>query len=188
MVKAEAEATGSIARKETRQSGKPASIWRVKSFREVHQEQQRKRANRTKPPPWITRKLAVFIVFGLLIYSTYVYVGRACAPLIRRDVGALGSGKGMGGESELEVFEDDVLIGSWVGFFSVAFLSIFWVLWIMIMWSYIKVRLQVFPSFFFSARSKHDVLVVIQIILTPPGYARDVSPTQGSIVRHGSLR
>ncbi|KAG9015877.1 hypothetical protein FRB90_004337 [Tulasnella sp. 427] len=34
---------------------------KFKSFREVQQEQRQKRANRTKPPPWIARKLAVFI-------------------------------------------------------------------------------------------------------------------------------
>ncbi|KAG8991120.1 palmitoyltransferase pfa5 [Tulasnella sp. JGI-2019a] len=99
----------------------------LKSFREVNEEHQRKRANRNKPPPWISRKLPVFITLALIIFATYVYVGRACIPMIRQDVGALGKGRGMG----------------------VAFMVIFWILWIMNMWTYIK------------------------IIVTPPGFARD---------------
>lgn len=67
-----------------------------KSFRQVQQEQRAKRANRTKPPPWIARKLAVFIVIGLIIFATYVYVGRACVPLIRQDPGAVGGGRAVG--------------------------------------------------------------------------------------------
>ncbi|KAG8884504.1 hypothetical protein FRB98_002367 [Tulasnella sp. 332] len=99
----------------------------LKSFRQINEEQRRKRANRTKPPSWITRKLAVFITLALIIFATYVYVGRACIPMIRRKVGALGHGRGMG----------------------VAFMVIFWILWFMMMWTYVK------------------------IITTPPGYARD---------------
>lgn len=77
-------------------AGVKSHTWHFKSFRQVQQEQRAKRANRTKPPPWITRKLAVFIVIGLIIFATYVYVGRACVPLIRQDPGAVGGGRAVG--------------------------------------------------------------------------------------------
>lgn len=88
-----------------------------KSFRQVQQEQRAKRANRTKPPPWIARKLAVFIVIGLIIFATYVYVGRACVPLIRQDPGAVGGGRAVG----------------------ISFMAIYWVLWVMCVWTYGKI-------------------------------------------------
>lgn len=75
-----------------------AGSTQYKGFKQVHREQQEKRRNRKTPPPWITRKLAVFIIYGLIIFATYVYIGRLCVPLIRRDPGAVGGGRGVGGE------------------------------------------------------------------------------------------
>jgi hypothetical protein len=69
-----------------------------KSFAEVQREQQEKRRNRTTPPPWIARKLAVFIVIGLIIFATYVYVARACLPLIRGQSDVRGGGRKVGGK------------------------------------------------------------------------------------------
>ncbi|KAG8898124.1 hypothetical protein FRB99_007651 [Tulasnella sp. 403] len=88
----------------------------LKSFHEMQRERRRKERSRTDPPPWITRKLAVFIVIGLIVFATYVYIGRACVPFIRRDPGADGWSRGVG----------------------VAFLCVYCVLWVITVWSYAK--------------------------------------------------
>ncbi|KDQ06688.1 hypothetical protein BOTBODRAFT_167841 [Botryobasidium botryosum FD-172 SS1] len=90
------------------------------------EEYERQNSKKQGPQPWIVRKLAIFLVLGLQGYTVYVYVGRICVPMIRRDASALG-GRGQG----------------------IAFLVIFSILWLMFVWTYIKV------------------------ILTPPGYAKD---------------
>ncbi|KAH8112143.1 zf-DHHC-domain-containing protein [Phellopilus nigrolimitatus] len=79
---------------------------------------RQERARRNKPRPWIERKFIVAVVVGIAGYAWYVYVGRFCVPMIRRDVGAMG-GRGMG----------------------VAFLVVFCLLGLMFWWTYIKLIL-----------------------------------------------
>ncbi|TFK48207.1 zf-DHHC-domain-containing protein [Heliocybe sulcata] len=67
---------------------------------------------------WIVRKLAVGIAIGILAYTTYVYIGRFCVPMIRKDAGALGS-RAMG----------------------IGFLVVFCVIAMMTYWSYLKIIL-----------------------------------------------
>ena len=57
----------------------------------VEEAMEKREARRNKPQPWIMRKLAVFMTIGIIAYTWYVYVGRLCVPMIRRDAGALGS-------------------------------------------------------------------------------------------------
>ena len=71
---------------------------RFVGFSEQLEEKRRKRAESNKPRPWIERKLTIGIVIGLVSYTWYVYVGRFCVPMIRKDGGALG-GRTMGSES-----------------------------------------------------------------------------------------
>ena len=66
-------------------------------FRSVEEAMEKREARRNKPQPWIMRKLAVFMTIGIIAYAWYVYVGRLCVPMIRRDAGALGS-RGLGSE------------------------------------------------------------------------------------------
>ncbi len=61
----------------------------------VEEAREKSEARRNKPQPWIVRKLAVFITIAIIAYTWYVYVGRLCVPMIRRDAGALGS-RGLG--------------------------------------------------------------------------------------------
>ncbi|EJU04195.1 zf-DHHC-domain-containing protein [Dacryopinax primogenitus] len=82
-----------------------------------------RRAKRRKPQPWILRKLAVAVVLALLGWLQYVYVGRLCVPMIRRDAGTRGTfGQG------------------------VAYLIVYEVLWIIALWCYIKI-ITVPPGF-----------------------------------------
>ena len=55
------------------------------------------RSVRNAPQPWIAQKLMVGFVIAVAAYAWYVYIGRFCVPMIRRESGALG-GRRMGGE------------------------------------------------------------------------------------------
>ncbi|KAF5334991.1 hypothetical protein D9611_010050 [Ephemerocybe angulata] len=82
-----------------------------------------------KPQPWVVQKMAVAITFGLMGYAAYVYIGVLVVPMLQEKPAAEGSRReGVG-----------LLVG-------------FSVLWIWMLWSYIKV------------------------ILTSPGYAKDYVP------------
>lgn len=54
------------------------------------QREARERRNEL-PQPWIVRKLAVFMVFGLLGFAYYVYVVRFCIKMIRKQSNAKGN-------------------------------------------------------------------------------------------------
>lgn len=58
---------------------------------------EKREARRSKPLPWILLKLCVFFTGAIMVYAFYVYVGRFCVPMIRRDQGAFGS-RGLGSE------------------------------------------------------------------------------------------
>lgn len=66
------------------------------------------RERRTKPQPWIVQKLAVGIVFAIAGYAWYVYIGRFCVPMIRKDSNALG-GRNLGSESVIPMSVADIL-------------------------------------------------------------------------------
>lgn len=56
-----------------------------------------KRASRTAKQPWIVLKLMVIVTVGILGYTSYVYIGRLCLPMIRRQSEAP-AGRGTGSE------------------------------------------------------------------------------------------
>ena len=64
----------------------------------AHEIQEKRQARRNKPQSWIVLKLTIFIAVAIIVYTWYVYVGRFCAPMIRRDADALGS-RGLGSKS-----------------------------------------------------------------------------------------
>lgn len=71
---------------------------RKSKFVGFSEQLERKRKDReSRPRPWIERKFAVGLTIALASYTWYVYVGRFCVPMIRRDPGALGE-RGMGSE------------------------------------------------------------------------------------------
>ncbi|RPD63361.1 zf-DHHC-domain-containing protein [Lentinus tigrinus ALCF2SS1-6] len=82
----------------------------------VEEAMEKREARRSKPQPWIVRKLAIFITLGIIGYAWYVYVGRLCVPMIRRDTGALGT-RGLG----------------------IGFLVVFCILGLVMIWAYEKV-------------------------------------------------
>ena len=100
-----------------------------------------------RPQPWIVRKLAVFMVFGVLGYTYYVYLIRFCVKMIRRRFDAAGS-RGQGSEwsslhSPRRIFAHDVCL-------SVAYVVVFNILFLLLLWAYARA------------------------LFTPPGFARDV--------------
>ncbi|CAA7262198.1 unnamed protein product [Cyclocybe aegerita] len=74
-----------------------------------------KRHRRTKPQPWIARKLMVGITLGIIGYGAYVYIQHLCLPMIKRRAGAP-AGRGTG----------------------IALLTVFSVLYLWMVWAYVK--------------------------------------------------
>ncbi len=107
----------------------------------VEEAREKSEARRNKPQPWIVRKLAVFITIAMIAYTWYVYVGRMCVPMIRRDAGALGS-RGLG--SKLKFIHAAVIgtLTTFDVFASVTFLVVFCILGLMMIWAYEKVSVS----------------------------------------------
>ena len=51
---------------------------------------RRRDKRRAKPQPWIMLKFSIGFAVCLVAYASYVYIGRFCVPMIRKDHGALG--------------------------------------------------------------------------------------------------
>ncbi|OSD00059.1 zf-DHHC-domain-containing protein [Trametes coccinea BRFM310] len=84
----------------------------------VQEARERSAKRRAKPQPWIVRKFTILIALAIIVYAFYVYIGRLCVPMIRRDPGALG-GRGLG----------------------IAFLAVFCLIGLTMLWAYEKVIL-----------------------------------------------
>ncbi|PPQ86953.1 hypothetical protein CVT26_007908 [Gymnopilus dilepis] len=78
---------------------------------------------RTKPQPWIVRKLMIGVTLGIMGYAAYVYIRQVCLPMVWRREGA-GAGRGTG----------------------VALLVVFCVLYLWMIWAYAMVHPLVFLS------------------------------------------
>ncbi|KAI0062983.1 zf-DHHC-domain-containing protein [Artomyces pyxidatus] len=88
-----------------------------RGFGTIVEEARTRRAMKTKQP-WFVLKMTIGLAAAVIVYVCYVYIGRLCVPMIKRDVNALG-GRAMG----------------------VAFMVVFILLGFMMIWSYIKVVL-----------------------------------------------
>ncbi|KAL7278720.1 LOW QUALITY PROTEIN: hypothetical protein ACG7TL_007723 [Trametes sanguinea] len=73
----------------------------------VQEARERSAKRRAKPQPWIVRKFTILIALAIIVYAFYVYIGRLCVPMIRRDPGALG-GRGLGRLIMLWAYEKHV--------------------------------------------------------------------------------
>lgn len=60
-------------------------------IREAKNEAREKHARRPKPQPWIVLKLTVGLTIMIIGYSSYVYLGRFCVPMMLKHDSALGS-------------------------------------------------------------------------------------------------
>jgi len=65
------------------------------SCSEIIRLQEATREARSGPQPWILRKLTVGVVVLIVGWATYVYIGRVCVRMIRREDGVVGS-RGLG--------------------------------------------------------------------------------------------
>ena len=65
------------------------------SCSEIIRLQEATREARSGPQPWILRKLTVAVVVLIIGWSTYVYIGRVCLRMIRREDPVVGS-QGLG--------------------------------------------------------------------------------------------
>jgi len=60
-------------------------------IQEAKYQAREKHAQRTKPQPWIILKFTILITVGIIGFSSYVYIGRLCVPMILKQDGALGA-------------------------------------------------------------------------------------------------
>ncbi|KAH9943901.1 zf-DHHC-domain-containing protein [Amylocystis lapponica] len=85
----------------------------------VIEEAREKRARkREKPHSWLVLKFAVGLTVAIIAYAFYVYIGRLCVPMIRRDRGDLSGGRATG----------------------IGFLVVFSLFGLMMLWAYAKAR------------------------------------------------
>ena len=116
---------------------------RCADFNKDIQEKRRKR--RSKPQPWILLKFAVLLTLGITGFTTYVYVVRFCVPMVTRKAGAMGD-RAFGSESILGKMLDIEGTLTLSRLIAVVFLVPFGVLLILMMWTYVKVRVAA-PQF-----------------------------------------
>ncbi|KAI0262699.1 hypothetical protein BC834DRAFT_372374 [Gloeopeniophorella convolvens] len=88
---------------------------RMRSLSSMVDEARARQASKTKQP-WFVLKMTVGIAAAIIAYSAYVYIGRLCIPMIKRERSSLGS-RSMG----------------------IVFLVVFVLLGFMMVWAYIKV-------------------------------------------------
>ena len=119
----------------------------------------RRRGHRRRkgPKPWFVLKWSIALGVTIIAYAGYVYIGRLCIPMIKRERNSLGSRR-LGSESQrlprtslcLSLFVifwycgGGFILTTFLSFIlvSVIFLAVFVVLGMMMIWSYIKVRAQ----------------------------------------------
>lgn len=59
-------------------------------IQEAKYQTREKRARRSKPQPWIILKFTIAISVAIIVYASYVYIGRFCVPMLLKDKRALG--------------------------------------------------------------------------------------------------
>ena len=106
--------------------------------------QEKRHKRRSKPQPWILLKFAVFLTLGIICFAAYVYIDRFCVPMLTRKPEAMGD-RAFGSESLFEKrlgVEAALTLSRHI---TVAFLAVFGVLLIMMVWAYTKVRVAALP-------------------------------------------
>jgi len=60
---------------------------------------RRGRRRNKGPKPWFVLKLSVAVAVAIIAYAGYVYIGKLCIPMIKRESDSLGSRR-LGSESQ----------------------------------------------------------------------------------------
>ena len=60
---------------------------------------RRGRRRNKGPKPWFVLKLSIAVALAIIAYAGYVYIGRLCIPMIKRERNSLGSRR-LGSESQ----------------------------------------------------------------------------------------
>jgi palmitoyltransferase len=63
----------------------------------INDAARKRRDARKGPQPWLVLKLTIAIAVAIVAYTAYVYIGRLCIPMIKRESSSLGS-RTMGSE------------------------------------------------------------------------------------------
>lgn len=99
---------------------------------------RRSRERRKGPQSWFMLKLTIVIAAAIIAYTAYVYIGRLCIPMIKRERSSLGS-RTMGSEYHNPLHTLHVLPTTTENKI-VVFVAVFAVLGLMVIWAYTKVR------------------------------------------------
>lgn len=77
---------------------------------------RRGRRRNKGPKPWFVMKLSIAVAAAIIAYAGYVYIGRLCIPMIKRERNSLGSRR-LGSESQClrtsQFFFIAILISRW---------------------------------------------------------------------------
>lgn len=136
----------------------------------IEESAARSRARREKrmekPHPWVLLKLTVVVTLGIMGYAAYVYVGRFCIPMIRDNDGAIAGGRKTGSESVRSDISNYGRLN--MDDLEVAFVVIFALLGLMMLWTYGMVSCLVVSLILY-------ILRLVQAVFISPGKAKDVS-------------
>ncbi|EKM52384.1 uncharacterized protein PHACADRAFT_260719 [Phanerochaete carnosa HHB-10118-sp] len=94
---------------EKRPEGKCCGIIQEATTKSMERRSKRKESAQ----PWIVLKITIGITLGIISYASYVYIGRFCVPMLKRNSGILGGRR-----------------------FGIPFLVIFCILLVMMLWAY----------------------------------------------------
>ena len=111
------------------------------SCSELVRLQEARRETRNGPQPWIFRKLTVGIVVLIVGWVTYVYVGRVCVRVIRRDDGVVGSRALGSKQPAMQTNGVELTLAFVRSLGAVTLVVLFSLLWFFFVWSYAKVRI-----------------------------------------------
>lgn len=103
----------------------------------VQEATERRARRREKPQPWIVLKMTIGLTLAIIGYTSYVYIGRFCVPLIRENNGPLGF---LGGRNIGSTFLYKSQFCLCLPESKVPFLIVFCILLVMMLWAYVLVR------------------------------------------------
>ena len=135
----------------------------------VGESESETRKNRQRPQPWVIRKIWIPFTLGIMGYSGYAYIARLCLPMIKRTHGALGS------RATGSVLFDLIHVSYAYRFFGSCTIDL-------LQYSILVDDLGLCQGSSHTDEKTSLNPAFLQVILTSPGYARDVSS-----IRHVSF-
>ncbi|KAI0270885.1 DHHC palmitoyltransferase-domain-containing protein [Russula aff. rugulosa BPL654] len=119
---------------------------------------RRGRRRNKGPKPWFVLKLSIAVALAIIAYAGYVYIGRLCIPMIKRERNSLGSRR-----------------------LGIIFLVVFAVLGMMMFWAYIKVRTRLYDHASPSPPLYHNAPPALPPQISQASSTRSIPPSSSSL-------